>query len=110
MEYYDVKIEVSADTKEQAERWGEKVCWNMPRGMEAYEVEVIDEDERHLEARIRYEENWRGQGEHYLLENRWSDEEWGLEIACPLVEDRIHYTALTKIREWQRLGIPFYFA
>lgn len=63
-----------------------------------------------LVGRIRYEENWNGQGEYFIFENKWTDEEdWGLEMAVPCVDDRIHYTALTKIREWQNLGIEFYF-
>ena len=73
-----------------------------------------------LQGRIRYVEDWNKQGEHYLFEIKWSDEEeWGLEIACKLWSDEpyggkgeycmLHYTALTKIREWQRLGVEFWF-
>ena len=60
---------------------------------------------RVFQARMRYDENWHGQGEHYVFENKWSDEdEWGLDTAFPLVDDRIHYTALTKIRDLPKLA------
>ena len=72
----------------------------------------------HLECRIRYDENWRGQGEYFVFENKWTnegDDAWGLDTAFKLRPngnkegELVHYTALTKIRELQRLGIPFYF-
>ena len=63
-----------------------------------------------LIGRIRYEEDWNGRGEYYIFENKWSnEEEWGLECAFPLVNDMVHYEALTLIRQWQRLGMEFYF-
>jgi hypothetical protein len=63
-----------------------------------------------LEGRIRYVKDYFGRGEHYVFENKWSDEtEWGLEVATPIIDDMVHYTALTKIRQWQKLGIEFYF-
>lgn len=71
-----------------------------------------------LEGRIRYVKDWHGEGEHYLFESKWTNEgesEWSLESAFPLYGDGkekelIHYTALTKIREWKRLGMDFRFA
>ena len=37
-------------------------------------------------GRIRYEENWHGEGEHFVFEWRWEDEdEWNFESAAPLV-------------------------
>ena len=76
---------------------------------------------QYLEGRIRYEENYRNEGEYFLFETKWSDEEeWGLDTAFKLWPDDVyggkgefnmlHYTALTKIREWQKLNIKFYFA
>ena len=74
-----------------------------------------------LEGRIRYVEDWHGEGEHYLFESKWTNEEdWGLESAFPLCSfedgelvlgegDLVHYTALTKIRDWLKLGVDFYF-
>lgn len=63
-----------------------------------------------LEGRIRYAEDWNGRGEHFVFETKWSNEkEWGLDTAYRLIDDNLHYTALTKIREWQRLGISFRF-
>ena len=70
-----------------------------------------------LEGRIRYEENWRDEGEYYIFEIKWSNEgedAWGLDTAFKLLDYRdepaavISYRALTKIREWQNLGIDFY--
>ena len=69
-----------------------------------------------LECRIRYVENWNGQGEYFVFENKWTDEdEWGLDTAFKLLDygegkgNVISYQALTKIRELQKLGIPFRF-
>ena len=65
---------------------------------------------RKLEVRIRYEEDWKGIGEHFIYETKWSDEnEWGLDTAFKLVDDMISYQALTKIREMMRNNIDFYF-
>lgn len=69
-----------------------------------------------LQCRIRYEEDWNGQGEYFIFENKWTNEDhWGLDTAFKLRDSEtekgalIHYTALTKIRELQNLGIEFYF-
>ena len=63
-------------------------------------------------GRIRYDENWHGEGEHYVFEWKWGedDPEWKFQMAAPIISDRehsnmIHFTALTQIREWQRVGI-----
>ena len=40
-----------------------------------------------LEGRIRYEENWRDEGEYYIFEIKWSNEgedAWGLDTAFRL--------------------------
>ena len=73
-------------------------------------------DKTKLMGRIRYEEDWCGRGEHFVFENKWSDEdEWGLEVAFKLLdygEEKgavVSYQAITKIREWQTLGIDFHF-
>lgn len=64
-----------------------------------------------LQGRIRYEENYMNNGEYYVFEIKHSDEkEWELDTAYKLIDDRLSYEALTKIREWQRLDIDFYFA
>ena len=63
-----------------------------------------------LQGRIRYEENYMDSGEHFIFELKYEDEEeWGMCKAFPLKDDIIHYTALTQIREWQDLGIEFWF-
>ena len=62
-------------------------------------------------GRIRYDENWHDEGEHYVFEWRFEDEDsWRFECAAKLYnfgeyKDMLHYTALTKIREWNKLGI-----
>ena len=75
--------------------------------------------EREIIGRIRYDENWHGEGEYYVFEWKYEDEDenqWSMESAFPLVSyedgkivcgkgDLIHYTALTKVREWQKQGI-----
>lgn len=62
------------------------------------------------EVRIRYDEDWKGEGEYFVFEGKWTNEqEWGLDTAFKLIDDRISYQALTKIRELKRLGIDFYF-
>ena len=72
--------------------------------------------ETYLEGRIRYEENYNGQGEYFIYELKWSDEdEWGLDIAFKLRDtevdgvvykgELVHYQAITKIREWKRCGV-----
>ena len=69
-----------------------------------------------LEGRIYYAEDWNGHGEHYVFENKWTNEdEWGLECAFKLLDHNgeegvlINYQALTLIRQWQRLGVDFHF-
>lgn len=75
--------------------------------------------ERRMIGRIRYDENWMNEGEHYVFEFKFEDEDdnsWSMESAFPLVSfkdgemicgsgDFIHYTALTKVREWMKQGI-----
>lgn len=68
------------------------------------------------EERIRYVENWNGHGEHFVFEGKWSNEtDWGLDSAFPLIDYNgakgvlIHYTAITKIRELMKQGVPFQF-
>lgn len=77
-------------------------------------------------GRIRYEEHYvignRDEGEHYIFEWKYEDEDenqWNMESAFPLVSfkegeivcgsgDFIHYTALTKVREWMKQGVISY--
>lgn len=70
----------------------------------------------YLEGRIRYEENYENEGEFFVFELKWNDEKnWGLDTAYKLLEDTngecnlLSYEALTKIREWKKLGVDFYF-
>ena len=84
-------------------------------------VSIKDLDERHYEERIRYVEDWHGEGEHFLFEGKQSDEEaWCLDTAFKLFDldyngyhnkgELISYQALTKIRELRKMGIPYHFA
>lgn len=75
--------------------------------------------QRKMIGRISYVENWHGEGEHYVFEWKFDDEDnnqWSFECAAPLCEfkdgkvvtgsgEMVHYTALTKIREWSKIGI-----
>lgn len=64
-------------------------------------------------GRIRYEKNWNNDGEYYVFEWKYEDEDenqWTTERAAKLYnfgeyKDMIHYTALTQIREWNKIGI-----
>lgn len=110
--YFEVKMEIHAPNKETVDRWID----GMPHAEEIYDCEITDPDEPHLEGRVRYVKDWKGNGEHYVFENKWSNEdEWGLEAAFKLRDSGeekgvlLRYEALTQIREWMRLGIPFYF-
>lgn len=64
-----------------------------------------------VEGRIRYEADYMGRGEHYIFEfKKTTDKEWKMEKAFGLIQgELVHYTALTTLREWQRLGIEFHF-
>lgn len=63
------------------------------------------------EVRIRYDEDWNGQGEHFVFEGKWTfGTEWELDTAFKLIDNMISYQALTKIRQLKKLGIDFYFA
>lgn len=73
--------------------------------------------EKKMIGRISYVENWNNQGEYYVFEWKFENEDsWSFECAAPLCElkdgelkcgsgEMIHYTALTKIREWMKIGI-----
>ncbi len=75
--------------------------------------------ERKMIGRISYVENWHDSGEHFVFEWKFEDEDekqWSFECAFPLCEckdgkmqpgsgELVHYTALTKIREWAKIGI-----
>lgn len=76
-------------------------------------------------GRIRYDENFHGGGEHFVFEWKWNDEPntaWSMECAFALLElsdgklnvgkgngELINYQALTKVREWLKMGMDIYF-
>lgn len=67
---------------------------------------------KEVQGRIRYVEDWNGNGEHFVFEVKRADEpetEWGLQSAYPLKDDMIHYTALTTIRHWIDCDVDFWF-
>lgn len=116
MTTFTVKIELEARNKAQVEKWLDK----MGEALMIYDAEIIGEDDKHYEERIRYDENWCDQGEHFVFEGKWSDEkDWGLDSAFPLFDydkdgyhetgSLISYRALTKIRELMKMGIDFRF-
>ena len=118
--FFTVTFEVEAPNEEYVE----KMFANIPHGERIYDEEIVDRDKPRLECRIRYDANWNGQGEYFVFENKWTDEEgWGLDCAFPLCSidiengkveigkgDLLNYQALTKIRELKHLGVHFYFA
>lgn len=66
-----------------------------------------------LVYRIRYDENWDGNGEYVVFESRRANkcgDEWGLDTAYKVIDDRISHEALLKVRQLIDLGIKFYFA
>ena len=116
MTTYTVKIELEAKNKAQIERWLD----SMGEALMIYDAEITGNDEEHYEERIRYFENWNNEGEHFVFEGKWSNEdEWGLDTAFQLFDydkDGVHetgslisYRALTKIRELMKMGISFRF-
>ena len=113
MKNFTVTLEIEAPNKEAVER----MLDGIPHGERIWDEEIKSEDDRYYEARIRYEENGRDGMEYYIFESKWSNEdEWGTEIEVPLLDYKdekavlVHFQALTRIREWQKLGIPFHFA
>lgn len=77
----------------------------------------------YLEGRICYCADLYGDGEHFVFQSKWSNEPdtmWSLECAFPFVEykngeliigsgDLLNFQAVTKIREWMKLGVKFHF-
>lgn len=109
MKYFEVKLEIQAENKDAIER----MLDGMPHADRICEEEIIDPDEDRLEARIRYDEKFTCGGETneaYVFElKHTTEDEWGLDTAFVLKDDRLSYQALTKIRELGKMGIPFYF-
>lgn len=76
-------------------------------------------NEKKMVGRISYVENWHNEGEHFVFEWKFKNEDdskWNFECAAPLCDlkdgklvtgsgEMIHFTALTKIREWKKIGI-----
>lgn len=109
--FYTVKLELTAPNEKQIDKWLDQMPMEMAEAI--YDEKIIDHDARHYEERIRYVEDWNGQGEYYVFEGRWSDEEkWGVDCAFQLFGENaqlVNYQALTKIRELKKMNIPFYF-
>lgn len=114
---YSVTLEINAKSKEDVD----KMLDGMPHAERIFDWNIEDPDEPKLECRIRFVEDWNGEGEHYVFENKWTnEEEWGLDTAYPLISYEggnivvgrgayMSYQAITKIRELIRNGIHFYF-
>lgn len=120
MRTYEVTLNVQAQNQQELDNLLDKMYERLTAS--EYEkvgdpISMKDLDERHFEERIRYVEDWHGEGEHFLFEGKQSDEEsWGLDMACKLFDYNgekgvlISYQALTKIRELIKMHIPYYFA
>ena len=121
---YEVTLEIEAPNREAVDKLLDRMYDHLTEKeymMVGDPSSIKDLDERHFEERIRYVEDWHGEGEHYVFEGKHSDEEdWGLDTAFKLFdldykghhEDGvlISYQALTKIRELRKMGVPFHFA
>ena len=116
--FFTVSLELTAQSEKQIDKWLDQMPMAMAEAV--YDTEIIDHDARVYEERIRYVEDYRGQGEHYVFEGKWSDEEdWGLDCAFQLLDYEkdgisekgvlLNYQALTKIRELMKMKIHFYF-
>ena len=119
---YEITLTIEAANKDVADNLLEKM-WSPLTEKECCQItesNLKDVDERHYEERIRFVEDWNGDGEHYVFEGKWSDEDsWGLDTAFKLFDldynghhasyELISYQALTKIRELKKMGIPVYF-
>ncbi len=106
MKEFEVKLVISA----KDENMIHDMLDSMPRADHIWDVDIIDPDAKRFEERIRYDKDWCGQGEHFVFEGKYTDEdEWSLDMAFPVVDDNIHYTALTKVRELLWCGTPFHF-
>ena len=107
MKEYEVKLTISAPNEEAIH----KMIDSMRNADSVWDVDIVDPDEKRFEERIRYDENYNGRGEYFVFEGKYTDEdEWGLDTAYGLNNDRISYQALTKIRELIKHGTPFRFA
>lgn len=105
--YYKVVMEIEAPDVETVDKMIDRI----PRQDRILDCDIIDPDENRYECRIRYDEDWNGRGECFVFEGKWTDEdEWGLDTAYALIDDKISYEALTKIRELMRNGVHFYFS
>lgn len=109
---FTVKMEIEAPDKDTLDSWID--C--LPHAENIFECDIECEDDNKLECRIRYDENYMNNGEHYVFENKWTnEEEWGLDTAFKLYDhdgkkgDLINYQALTKIRDLRKMGISYYF-
>ena len=61
-----------------------------------------------MQAVIRYCDC--GEKEYFTFYIRMNeDDDWELESAFPIVDDMIHYTCLTKVRELQHYGYKVFF-
>ena len=106
MKEFEVKLTISAPTEEAIH----KMLDGMPNADRVWDVDIIDPDKIRFEERIRYVEDWYGKGEHFVFEGKYTNEdEWSLDTAYPVKDDRISYMALTKIRELLWCGTPFHF-
>ena len=103
---FTVTMEIEAYSEEQVYGMMDRLL----NDRRCLSFDIEDENERKYLERCRYEADWNGKGEHFIFEGRWTDDDdWGLDMAVPVKNDMIHYTALTKIRELMRQDVEFFF-
>ena len=119
MKAYEVTLNIEVQNQQELDRLLDKMY--APLTSKEFDkvgdpVSIKDMTERHFEERIRYVEDWHGEGEHFIFEGKQSDADaWGLDTAFKLFDldgekgILIHYQALTKIRELRKMGIPYHF-
>lgn len=119
MKVFKVQLEIEAQNEDTVYRMIDQ----MPHADRILSDSVKDEDERFYQVRIRYTDSYRLYSdrdpvEAYVFEGKWSDEDenkWSLDTAFQLLDYEgekgilLNYQALTKIRELQKMQIPFYF-
>lgn len=112
MKVFKVELEIEAPNEKAVDAMLER----MPHSDRILSDKITDEDAPYYQVRIRYDEDWRGDGEHFVFEGKWTNEdEWGLDTAFKLFDYKgekgvlLNYQCLTKIRELNRMQIPFYF-
>lgn len=109
------KIDCFNETVDKAglTRAYEKISVLASKHLDCYLEDIIEgfvADCERPECRIRYCEKDQDGHECFIFETRQSsDEEFGFCVSFRLIDDRLSYQALTKIREMTKLGYSIWF-